>query len=117
MEDRRKSRRLELEVAVQFSKIEEGRITTVKYEYVKVSDMSRSGIGFSTTQELKVNDFYDTKIRIWTGETLDTVVKIIRGEKKGDKYQYGGVFVGMTEMDAQKIDIYQMFREAQEVKE
>lgn len=114
MEDRRKSKRLELEVAVQFSRIEEGRVTTVKYEQVQVTDMSRSGIGFTTTQELKVNDFYDTKIRIWTGETLDTVVQIRRGEKTGDKYQYGGVFVGMTELDAQKVDIYQMFQEVKE---
>lgn len=112
MEDRRKSKRLELEVAVQFSKIQEERVTTVKYEHVTVSDMSRSGIGFSTTQKLKVNDFYDTKIRIWTGETLDTVVQIIREEKQGGEYHYGGVFVGMTELDAQKIDIYQMFQEA-----
>ncbi len=111
MEDRRKSKRLDLEVAVQFKRLDKGEVTTISYIHVKVTDMSRSGIGFSAEHELEVGSYYDTKIRIWTGETIDAVVEIVRvGEEEGI-YQYGAVFIGMTEADALKIDIYRMFNE------
>ena len=31
--------------------------------------------------------------------------------KKPDGFHYGGVFIGMTDTDALKIDIYQIFNE------
>lgn len=61
MEDRRKSKRLDLEVAVQFKRLDKGEVTTISYIHVKVTDMSRSGIGFSAEHELEVGSYYETK--------------------------------------------------------
>lgn len=39
------------------------------------------------------------------------VIQIVRSEEKPDGFHYGGVFIGMTDTDALKIDIYQIFNE------
>jgi hypothetical protein len=109
--ERRKSKRLPLEVSIELEKIEIDDIITVKYLTVDVIDLSRSGIGFKTNQELKVGSFFDTRLQIWTREVLDAIIEIVRVSKDGDTYTYGCTFVGMTETDTLKIDIYQMFNE------
>ena len=109
--ERRKSKRLPLEVAIELEKLEIDDIITVKYLTVDVINLSRSGLGFTSHQELKVGSYYDTKIQIWTKEVLDTVIEIVRVNEEDGLYTYGCTFVGMTETDTLKIDIYQMFNE------
>lgn len=113
MEDRRRNKRLALDVAIQLKRLDEGDVTTVSYVHVNVTDMSRSGIGFSAKHKLEAGSYYDTKVRIWTGETIDAVIEITRVKEEGASYQYGAVFIGMTEVDELKIDIYRMFNEKQ----
>lgn len=109
MEEKRRHKRLDLDVSLQLERLDEEGLTTLKYAHVKVTDISRSGIGFSATRELAKGTYYDTKIQIWTKEVIDAVIEIVRCEKEGDIYHYGGVFIGMTDTDALKIDIYQIF--------
>jgi hypothetical protein len=78
---------------------------------VDVTDLSRTGIGFKSQQMLETGTYYDAKIQIWTKEVIDTVIEIVRRVDKDGGYQYGGIFIGMTETDALKIDIYQIFNE------
>lgn len=111
-EERRRHKRLDLDVKIELEKLDEGGVTTVKYIIADVSDLSRSGMGFKSNYKLDVGTFYDTKIQIWTKEVIDAVIEIVRCEEKSDKlYQYGACFVGMTETDTLKIDIYQLFNE------
>lgn len=115
MEEKRRSKRLELEVDLQMERLDEGDgITTIKYARVNVSDLSRGGIGFTSTQDLMLHSYYNAKIQIWTKEIIDAVVEIVRRTEgaNGEK-RYGGEFIGMTDADALKIDIYQMFSEAE----
>ena len=84
---------------------------TVKYLTVDVSDISKSGIGFSAEQELEIGTYYDTKIQIWTKEVIDAVIQIVRRTEKDGRYQYCATFIGMAERDALKIDIYEIFNE------
>lgn len=114
MEERRRDKRLPLDVAIEISRISEGDITTVSYVHVNVTDMSRSGIGFSSERELENETFYDTKIRIWTGEIIYVVLEILRVEKRADEYHYGAKFIGISEAEALKIEIYRMFQEKKE---
>lgn len=111
-EERRKSKRLPLEVSIQLDKLEADEIVTLKYLKVDVFDLSRTGIGFTSDKELPVGAFYDTRIQIWTKEIIDAVVQIVRvsPNEKGNN-TYGCEFVGMTDTDKLKIDIYQMFNE------
>lgn len=111
MEEKRRHKRLDLDVNIQLERLDEAGVTTLKYVHVDVTDLSRSGMGFVCARELAKGSFYDTRIQIWTKEVLEVVLEIVRCEKKGDLYQYGASFIGMTDTDALKIDIYQMFNE------
>lgn len=111
MEEKRKHKRLDLDVNVQLERLDEDGVTTLKYVHVDVTDISRSGLGFRAKKDLELHTYYDTKIQIWTKEVVDAVVEIVRKVEKDGEYQYGCVFVGMTDTDALKIDIYQIFND------
>ncbi len=113
MEERRRGRRLELDVALQLERLDEGAITTVKYAHVDVHDLSKTGIGFHSEQELEVGGLYNARLQIWTKEIIETIIKVVRCDEREDGYQCGGIFVGMTDTETLKIDIYQMFYDAQ----
>lgn len=112
MEEKRKHKRLDLDVSIQLERLDEEGVTTLKYIHVDVTDISRSGVGFKASQELETGTYYDTKIQIWTKEVVDAVIEIVRREPSEDgTYHYGAVFIGMTDTDALKIDIYQIFND------
>ena len=112
LEERRKDRRLDLDVTVELSRIDEGDgVTTLKLVHVDITDLSHSGIGFKSNQELKVGSYYNTKLKIWTKEEIDAIIEIVRCDKTDNGYIYGASFVGMIEADSLKIDIYQLFYE------
>ncbi len=114
MEERRKHKRLELNVQLEIERLDNGGITTLKMADVDVTDLSMSGMGFASNEKLEVGSYYDVKLTIWTKETIDAVLEIVRSVDCNDgthRYQYGGSFIGMTETDALKIEIYQIFNE------
>lgn len=110
MEEKRKAKRLALDVSIELSRIaEDDGVTTVKMAHVDVIDLSRGGIGFLTKQELEIGSFYTTKIQIWTKDIIEAIIKIVRCNKEENGNHYGAIFVGMIDKDALKIDVYQMF--------
>jgi len=112
MEEKRKHKRLDLDVSIELERLDEDGITTLKYVHVDVTDISRAGIGFKSNQELGIETYYDTKIQIWTKEVVNAVIEIVRSSKGDDgMYHYGCQFIGMTDTDALKIDIYQIFND------
>lgn len=118
MEEKRRDRRLDLDVTLELSRIDDpDGITTIRMVRVDVTDLSRSGIGFKTKQELAVGSFYNTKLQIWTKDIIEAIVKIVRCSEEGDEYHYGASFVGMIDKDALKIDVYRMFYESEEKKD
>ena len=46
MEEKRKNKRLDLDVNVQLERLDEAGVTTLKFVHVDVTDISKSGIGF-----------------------------------------------------------------------
>ena len=104
MEEKRKNKRLDLDVNVQLERLDEDGVTTLKFVHVDVTDID-------CKKKLEMNSYYDAKIQIWTKEVVDAVIQIVRSEEKPDGFHYGGVFIGMTDTDALKIDIYQIFNE------
>lgn len=111
MEEKRKHKRLDLDVTVQLERLDEEGVTTLKLIHIDVTDISKSGIGFNCKKKLTIGSYYDTKIQIWTKEVIDAVIELVRCEEKPDGYHYGGIFVGLTDTDALKIDIYQIFND------
>ncbi len=73
MEEKRKNKRLDLDVNVQLERLDEDGVTTLKFVHVDVTDISKSGIGFDCKKKLEINSYYDAKIQIWTKEVVDAV--------------------------------------------
>lgn len=85
MEEKRRHKRLDIDVSVQLERLDEDGVTTLKYCHVDVTDISRSGIGFNARVPLDIHTYYDTKIQIWTKEVVDAVIEIVRrtdGDRK-----------------------------------
>ena len=61
MEERRKHKRLDLEVMVELERLDEESVTTLKYVHVEVTDISRSGLGFKSKADLEIGSYYDTR--------------------------------------------------------
>ena len=115
MEEKRKHTRLDINVKVEIERIDEDNITTVKYMDVEVTNISKTGLAFRMPDvEFEIGTCFDAKIQIWTKETIDTVFKVVRSNKLDDNtYEYGCIFVGMTDTDALKIEIYQLFNDVE----
>ncbi|MCI5493920.1 MAG: PilZ domain-containing protein [Lachnospiraceae bacterium] len=112
MQEKRKHKRLSLSVDIQLERLDQDGVTTLKMITVDVTDISRSGIGFRSDQKLDIDAYFDTKIQIWTKEVINAVIRVVRREDLPDGgYKYGCTFVGITDNDAMKIDIYQIFHD------
>ena len=113
MEEKRKNKRLDIDVKVEIERIDEANITTVKYMEVEVTNISKTGLAFRVPDvEFEVGACFDARIQIWTKETIDTIFKVVRVNKlENDVYEYGCIFVGMTDTDA--IEIYQLFNDVE----
>ena len=109
MEEKRKSRRLELDVSIELERLDQGAMTTLTMIHVDVTDLSSSGMGLNTSQPMDNGALYDTRIKIWTKEVIPAVIRIVRCEKIAEnQYHCGATFVGLMSSDALKINIYSM---------
>ena len=78
---------------------------------IEIMDVSKTGIGFIAKQPLQIGEVYESYLTIWTKEVLHAFLQIVRIELKGSDYIYGAVFIGMPEMDASRIAVYQTLHE------
>ena len=114
MEEKRGSKRLELSVKVEVERIDTINMTTVKYMDAQVTNISKSGLAFVVPTSFDIDSCFNAKIQIWTKETIDTIFKVVRKKELPDgNFEYGCIFVGMTDTDALKIEIYQLFSDVQ----
>lgn len=104
MVEKRKSKRTEL-----LSKIVIKRLDGSKVEeaIIDVTDVSKTGVGFTSKMALNIGAVYESYLTIWTKEVLHAFVEIVRIEKINDGFAYGGIFIGMPEMDSTRIETYQ----------
>lgn len=74
---------------------------------IEVADMSKSGVGFICENLLNIGTVYEAFLTIWMKESIHAFLEIVRVEKVGDnKYSYGAVFIGMSEMDSKRIEVF-----------
>ncbi len=78
---------------------------------IEICDVSKSGVGFVCKTPLLIGTVYESYLTIWTKEVLHAFLQIVRIELKEDTYYYGASFVGMPEIDAQRIVTYQTVSE------
>ncbi|MCR5753699.1 MAG: PilZ domain-containing protein, partial [Acetatifactor sp.] len=78
---------------------------------IDIVDVSKSGIGFHCDKVLSIGEVYESYLTIWTKEVIHAFLQIVRIEMVEGGYNYGASFVGMPELDAYRIEVYQKFNE------
>jgi hypothetical protein len=109
MNERRKTKRSDLSSRLVIKRLDEEGVQEVAIE---VLDVSKTGIGFISTEPLGIGAVYEGYLTIWTKEVLHAFIEIVRIEKKEDVFEYGAIFIGMPEMEANRIEVYQSFNDA-----
>ena len=115
VQEKRRSKRMGINVKIKLQKVT-NNMTNFGFKEeefeVNVVNISKDGIAFRTKEMLALNSFYDTKVVLWTKETFDTVIEIVRMENTGEEETlYGCRFVGISSADQFKIDVYQIVSE------
>lgn len=109
MEERRKSRRMDLEARLIVKRLDSGEKREV---VINISDVSRTGVGFSCSDKLEMQAVYECRLTIWTKEVIHAFLQIVRANmEREDDFHYGAVFIGMSEQDASRISVYEKFSE------
>lgn len=107
MENKRKNVRTDLNAKLMLKKLS-GNVGDADSEVIiDVTDLSKTGIGFSCDKLLVEGEVYEAYLTIWTKEVIHVFIEIVRKMNASDHYAYGGIFVGMSEMDACRISVYQ----------
>ncbi len=110
MEERRKSRRTDLQSKLLVRRLDSGR---QEESGVDVKNVSKTGIGFYCDEILDMGAVYEAYLTIWTKEVIHAFIEIVRIEKVVDTYEFGGLFIGMPEIDLQRIDVYNAVNDAE----
>lgn len=107
MEERRKNRRIELTSKLLIKRMDPDN--NPKEVNIEVTDASKTGVGFLCSEELGIGAVYESYLTIWTKEVLHAFLEVIRVVDKGNgTYEYGAIFIGMSEQDASRIAAYDM---------
>ncbi|MDE6910309.1 MAG: PilZ domain-containing protein [Lachnospiraceae bacterium] len=110
MEERRKSKRTNLKSKLLVKRLDSGKQEEIG---VEVMNVSKTGIGFYCEELLDMGAVYEAFLTIWTKEVIHAFIEIVRIEKLPDTYDYGGLFIGMPEIDLQRIEVYNVVSEAE----
>ncbi len=103
MEERRRTNRRTLESKLLIKRLDGSGQEDAQIE---ITDVSKTGIGFSCNKLLDIGAVYESFLRIWTQEVIHAFVEIVRIEKTGQNYSYGAIFIGMPESEAARIEAY-----------
>ncbi len=74
---------------------------------IEVTDVSKSGVGFTCSVPLEIGAVYEGFLTIWTKEVLHCFMEIVRIVKNENDYSYGAIFIGMPDMEVSRIEVYQ----------
>lgn len=108
MNERRKHKRVPLKLQLDITSLfKQSNIVIDKVnESIDVSDISKSGLGFTSKHDLPIGYYFDAKIQLTNEKFFYSVLKIIRSHKDNDKYFIGAEFVGLAEILNKSIDEY-----------
>lgn len=109
-QERRKAKRRDMKMVISIKTIVDNPPRKVP---VELEDLSKAGIGFHSMEDFGLHDVYEAEVVTWKKELINTLVKIVRKEQLNDgNWRYGGIFIGMTETDAFRIESAGMFQDA-----
>lgn len=102
--ERRKNKRMDLESRLIIRRLDSNE--EPEEVAIEVIDVSKTGIGFNCTVPLEIGAVYEAYLTLWTKEVIHAFIEIVRIVKEDDVFKYGAIFIGMSEMDASRIEIY-----------
>lgn len=105
VDERRKNKRIELESRILIKRLD-ASVERTEELGIDVIDVSKTGIGFFCNKPLEIGAVYEAYLTIWTKEVIHAFIEIVRIVKESDTFSYGGIFIGMPEMDAARIEVY-----------
>lgn len=108
MQEKRDGRRMGLTAHLSIKNMND---TVEKTEEVKIDvlDVSKTGVGFICSTPLSIGAVYETQLKIWTDEIIHAFLKVVRIEQTEDeKYICGTIFIGLPEMNAKRIEVYDL---------
>lgn len=111
MEERRKTKRTEMNSKLLIKRLDGEERKDVS---IAIQDISKTGIGFTCREPLGIGEVYESYLTIWTKEVLHAFLQIVRIEMEEKGFSYGATFVGMPEMEAARIEVYQTVIENEE---
>lgn len=114
MEEKRGSTRMSLSAQLLLKNMS-GETEKEEAVEIDVLDVSKTGVGFNCGIPLEIGAVYETHLKIWTDEVIHAFLKVVRIEQIDDgKYTCGTIFIGLPEMNAKRIEVYDMLRRMEE---
>ena len=108
MEEKRKDRRMSLSAKLLIKNMNDDSVKAEEVE-IEVLDVSKTGVGFICNTPLYIGAVYEAHLRIWNDETIHAFLKVVRIEQtKEERYICGTIFMGLPEVNAKRIEIYEM---------
>ena len=108
MDEKRKAKRTELTSRLIIKPLT-GQTSEVEIDVV---NLSKSGVGFVCSEKLEIGAVYEGFMTIWTKEVIHCFIEIVRIEKKDEAvFDYGAIFIGMPDLEIQRIEVYQAFND------
>ena len=113
MGEKRRSKRMELQSKLFIKRIDE---QDNKEIFIEVMNVSKTGVGFYCEEVLEIGAIYEALLTIWTKEVIHVFLRIVRIEMLGENeaYFYGAIFIGMSDLDAFRIEVYQAVHDSQQ---
>lgn len=114
MFEKRDSRRMSLSAQLLITNMNDESAKPEEVE-IEVLDVSKSGVGFICDKPLSIGAVYETFLKIWTDEVIHAFLKVVRIEQTEDEqYMCGTIFIGLPEMNAARIEVYDLVNRIEE---
>ena len=114
MEEKRDRRRMGLSAKLLIKNMN-GDTDKTESVVIEVLDVSKTGVGFLCDRPLSIGAVYETFLKIWTDEVIHAFLKIVRIEQtKEERYICGTIFIGLPEMNAKRIEVYDLLNRIRE---
>ncbi len=108
MEEKRGSRRMSLSARLLIKNMNDASAKAEEVE-IDVQDVSKTGVGFICDRPLEIGAIYEANLQIWTKEVIHAFLKMVRIEQtKEERYICGTIFIGLPEIDAKRIEVYDL---------
>ncbi|MCI8556211.1 MAG: PilZ domain-containing protein [Lachnospiraceae bacterium] len=117
MQEKRNSRRMSLSARLLIKNLNDESDKPEEVE-IEVLDVSKTGVGFICSTPLAIGAVYEALLKIWNDDEIHAFLKVVRIEETEDEhYKCGTIFIGLPEMNAARIEVYDLLTRIEEGKE